>query len=146
MATPAIPPGPPARKILETAIAALNAWLAKQLIETAPIGEPPLADQLAAYETVFTIIQKIQPFSERWSYLQFESWTYRNGLAVPRVASPVQLANEQHGYIPPKNDLQDERRCAAIKAFAYDVLRQGFEVVIQQRWARNVPHITVRRP
>jgi hypothetical protein len=146
MATRAIPPGSPPRQPLETAVAALNAWVAKQLIETVPIGEPPLADQLGAYEVVFEIIRRLQPFSEKYSYLQFESFTYRNGLAVPRVATPAQMATDKHGYIPPKNDEADEKRCAAIKAFAYDVLRQGFEVVVQQRWARNAPHITVRKP
>lgn len=140
-----MPPGPPARKAYLTAMEAVAGWERGETIEVPVLGDPMLADQRAAYALVFEIVKKAQPFSASWSYLQFESLCFKNKVGVPRVAQVAQPACETHGYIPEKYDPEDERKCAVAKGFAFDILRQGFEVVLQQKFGRGVQRIPVKK-
>lgn len=135
----ALPPIPK----YETALAAAQAWDAGVAIAAAPLGDPMLPNQQAAYAEVFDIVKKIQPFSATLSYLQFESWCLRAGHATPRTRTPTQYVPE---FKPAVFDEEDERRCVVIKAFAFDILRQGFENVVQQKWGRGAQRIPVKKP
>lgn len=149
MGTPpaAQPAGPPAVPKYETALAAASAFDSKVAIAAAPLGDPILADQIAAYAVVFEIVKRIQPFSANLSYLQFESWCYKNQLAVARTRKAAQYpTNADPNFHPAEFDEEDERRCVVIKGFAFDILRQGFENVVQQKWGRGAQRIPIRKP
>lgn len=127
----------------KTASEAVEAWDRRELIDTFKIeARPaetgisvgaksyPLADQGTAYMLVFQILRHAiaaGAVGEKTTYRQFDSWCFRQGLAVPKGTEQGQ-ANEED----------------AIKGFCYGVLREGWGNVV----ARHVdaPRIQVRKP
>lgn len=104
----------------ETAALAVADYDAQKILDVVSIVKGgTLAEQQLAWKDVFDILRKATTDGanfEKNSYLQFESWCFRNRLAIPTLPGA------------------DTVRTTSAKATAYSIMREGFSVYV----ARNI--------
>jgi hypothetical protein len=113
----------------ETAEQAIKTYDGAQNLEAIPLlKNSPLLEQQRAWADVFTILRRASQqnadFSKN-SYLQYESWCFRNGLSIPATPSELERAN-------------------AVKGAAYSIMREGFSNYISRHI--ESPKIQIRKP